>query len=111
MSLSSRYTDQPLPVNDQDIVAIDEDLLDLPVSFEKHSLFKGVLKNILPYLGSDEGKIVLTEVMVALKIEGLIGKELDQREAKMVNVIKESILNEPKKKKLALKIARQLLES
>ncbi len=107
--LGPRYSDQPLPVDDHDALAVDEEMLDLPVSSEKHSIFKGVLRNILPYLGSDEGKIVLTEVMVALKLEGVIGKELSQRESKMVNTIKDSILQEPKKKRQALRIAQQLL--
>jgi hypothetical protein len=108
--LEPRISDEPLPVDDLDIIAIDEDALDLPVSSDKHFL-KGVLKNILPYLGSDEGKIILTQVMVALKLEGIIGKELNHRETKMVNVIKDSIMQEPRKKRQALNLAHKLLES
>ncbi len=110
-NLGPRYSDQPLPVDDQDALVVDDDMMDLPVSSEKHSIFKGILKNILPYLGSDEGKIVITEVMIALKLEGVIGKELSHGESKMVNIIKESILLEPRKKRQALRIAQQLLEN
>ncbi len=105
------YQDQPLPVEADDLeTAIDDDMA-LPVSVEKHAIFKGVLKNILPYIGSDEGKIILTEVMIALKLEGIVGKELNSHETKMVNVIKDAILREPKKKRQALKLAEKLLES
>jgi hypothetical protein len=104
------FSDDPLPVQHGDIEDLQSEPF-LPVSAEKHALFKGVLKNILPYLGSDEGKIILTEVMIALKLEGIIGKELNQRETQMVNVIKESILKEPKRKQQALRIAQTLLES
>lgn len=77
---------------------------------EKHQLFMGVLKNILPYLGSDEGKIVLAQVMITLKLEGILGKELTDRQKKMLNVLKESILEHPTKKTEALTIARKLLK-
>ncbi len=103
------YSDDPLPVHGMDLSEIQEDPIVLPVSAEKHALFKGVLRNILPYLGSDEGKIILTEVLVALKLEGIIGKELNQRETKMVNVIKDSILQEPKKKTPSLTPSANLI--
>jgi hypothetical protein len=109
--VSKSYSDQPLPIQDEDVISFEEEsTLDLPVSSEKHYLFKGILRNILPYLGSDEGKIVLTLVMVSLKLEGVVGKQLDNKETTMVNVIKDAILSEPSKKKQALQLARQLLE-
>ena len=113
MDHSIKKSDAPLPVDPEDEflpLMEDADSLDLPVSAEKHYLYKGILKNILPYLGSDESKIVLTQVMVALKLEGILGQELKNRDIKMVNVIKESILQEPKRKKMAMKLAQKLLE-
>ena len=80
-----------------------------PVSIDKQNQFEGILKQILPHLGSDEVKIIVTQVMVALKLEGLIGKELTSRDKKMVNVIKDSILMEPRKKREALRLAQKLL--
>ena len=81
-----------------------------PKNLEKRYKYLAVLKNILPLLGSDEVKIVLAEVMVALKIEGIIGKSLSDNDSKMVNIIKESILKTPEKKKEAIKFAQKLLE-
>ncbi|MBT5955058.1 hypothetical protein HOG98_10120 [bacterium] len=76
---------------------------------ENELKFKSVLKNILPYIGTDEGKIILTEVMIALKIEGVIGKQLSKNDSKMVKIIKESILAVPTKKQEALSFAQNLL--
>lgn len=80
----------------------------LPRDKKKHLMYKDILKRILPYLGTDEGKIVLTEVMLALKMEGIIGHKLSSKDAKMVHTIKDSILIEPEKKMQALKLADQL---
>ena len=80
-----------------------------PVKKKQHGAYISILKNILPYLGSDEGKIILAEVMIALKVEGIIGKELTTKDNKMVHIIKDSILQEPQKKKDALRFAKRLL--
>ena len=81
--------------------------------FEGHQYFKyrEILRNILPYLGADEVKIILTQVMVALKLEGVLGhSELSSGDLKMVNVIKDAILAEPSRKQKALEMAQKLLE-
>ncbi|NBV82623.1 hypothetical protein EBR57_00650 [bacterium] len=76
---------------------------------DKHDQFVSILKTILPYIGSDEGKIILTQVMIALKVEGVIGTEMTPKTEKMVNVISESIMKQPGKKIEALKFANRLL--
>jgi|GEM_PF-5864455 len=88
-----------------------EELGFMPMDSEKRYQFETILRNILPYLGSDEGKIVLTQVMIILKLEGIIGKQWSPRDSKMVHFIKESILMTPKKKQEALKLAQNLLKS
>lgn len=80
-----------------------------PKENKKHHAYIQVLKNLLPYLGSDETKIILTEVMIALKIEGLVGKSITPKENKMLHIIKDSILTEPDKKAQALTFAKRLL--
>ncbi len=81
-----------------------------PVSSDKQVLFESTLRQLLPHLGSDEVKIVVTQVMVALKLEGILGVDLSPRDKRMVNVIKESILMEPTKKREALRLAQKLLK-
>lgn len=76
---------------------------------ERRHKFQEVLKNILPYLGSDEGKIVLAQIMITLKLEGIIGKSLTSRDEKMLKVIKEAIMSKPSRKREALRNAYKLL--
>ncbi len=82
----------------------------VPKSRKKQAQFVNILKTVLPYIGSDEAKVILAEVMIALKVEGVIGQEMTPKTKKMVNVISESILAQPIKKKEALKFADRLLE-
>ncbi len=103
-------SDAPLPAGEEDF--FEEDSTDL-VSFASrshHAQFEEILKSILPYLGSDEVKIVLAQVMVALKLEGILGIGMSYSDLKMVNVIKDSILMEPDKRQHALQLAQKLLE-
>ena len=77
---------------------------------EKYRVFKSILKNILPYVGTDDAKIILAQVMITLKLEGILGKELTDRQKKMLNVLVDSIINHPEKKSEALSLARELLK-
>jgi len=70
--------------------------------------YKTLLKQILPQLGEDQNKIILAEVMLALKQEGLIGKNLTKNDSYLINLIKETILNSPDEMKKALTLANTL---
>ena len=87
----------------------DDDLEFLPTSLEREQKFQEVLKHLMPYLGSNETKIILAEILIALKLEGFIGKSLSDKEIKLVKVINEAVQSEPKRKKQALKYAYKLL--
>lgn len=76
----------------------------------KEKKYHGFLKEILPRLGQDSNKIILAEVMLALKQEGLIGKELTKRDADLINVIKETILCSPDEMQKALSMAQEICE-
>jgi hypothetical protein len=102
-----------IPFDEEDSLFLEEEeSLEVfpPVPKEKESKYLGILKNILPYLGSDETKIILAEVMIALKLEGIIGERLSKNESNMVYIIKDSIMQEPGKKKQAINFAQKLLE-
>lgn len=75
----------------------------------KHSQYIAILKTVLPYIESDEAKVILAQVMVALKVEGVIGADMTPASKKMLNVISRSILDQPAKKREALNFARKLL--
>ena len=48
--------------------------------------------------------------MVALKLEGVLGKTFSSKDKQMVNVLKDAILEEPIRKHQAIKFARKLLK-
>ncbi|NBV41435.1 hypothetical protein EBR96_01515 [bacterium] len=81
-----------------------------PKRSDKHDQFVNILKVVLPYISTDEAKVILTQVMVALKVEGIIGQEMTAKTTKMVNVISESIMNQPARKREALNFAQRLLK-
>jgi hypothetical protein len=106
---------QAIAISEDDDLYLEEDndddfFLFPPIPEEKQKKYIYILKNILPHLGSDETKIILTEIMIALKLEGILGKQLSMGESNMVNVIKDSIMEEPIRKHQALKFAQKLLE-
>ncbi|NQY73301.1 MAG: hypothetical protein HRT90_00905 [Candidatus Margulisbacteria bacterium] len=72
--------------------------------------FQTVLKNILPHIGRDEEKIIQAEVMLALKLEGVIGKELSSEDSKLINIIKDSILLTEGQKEQALMVADRMMK-
>ena len=78
---------------------------------DNRSKYIDILKGILPYIQTDEAKVILAQVMIALKVEGVIGEELTPQSKKMVTIISRSIMDQPRKKKEALLFARKLLSS
>ena len=101
-----------LDIDDELLDKQIEDLNSTGLSFvcaDNEYKFRGVLRRLLPYLGSNDGKIVLAQVMIILKLEGILGKSYSDHDKKMVKSIHESIMNEPKKKSEALSYARKLL--
>ena len=61
-------------------------------------------------MGKDQHKIVSALVMLALKLDGIIGKDLSPRDTKMVNTIKESILSNDDRLESALMVAERILK-
>ncbi len=90
--------------------SFEKDFFLTPVKESQHLQYIELLKNVLPYIISDEGKIVLAQVMIALKVEGIIGRDLSVKQRKMVNIISEAILTQPNKKQAALRFAKRLLK-
>lgn len=94
-------------VNKVDAV-LDAEELDISTD-AKHQRYIGILKQVLPHLGRDEDKIIYAQVMLALKLEGVIGKDLSNEDSEMVNTIKESIMSSEEQKDSALLVADRLL--
>jgi len=80
-----------------------------PRDSESREMYEKILQTVLPMMGSNEGKVIIAEVLVALKLEGVIGDEIDDREVDMVKIIKDAIIDSPEQKQEALTYAQKLL--
>ena len=76
----------------------------------RHTRFVSILQQILPQIGKESEKIIHAQVMLALKLEGLIGKDLTQSDEQLIEVIKESILESEQKTEEALLMAKRVLK-
>lgn len=77
----------------------------------KNSLkYETILRNILPLIGKDEVKIIFAQVLLALKLEGVVGRELGDKEVRMIEVIKDGIVQSEEQKQAALGLAKRLLK-
>ena len=77
----------------------------------KQQRFEKALKVILPHLGGHEGKIALAQVMISLKVDGVIDADLSDQDIDMVRAIKDALMSDPEKMAEAMKITRKLLSS
>jgi len=77
---------------------------------QRHEKFVSILKRVLPQLGQNTEKIIQAQVMLTLKIEGLIGKELSEDDMSLVQLIKDSILESEDKTQDALSVAQRIMK-
>ncbi len=70
--------------------------------------YKKMLNNLLPQIQPDEDSIILSEILLSLKLEGLVGKDLSPEELKLVYLLKDLIKDLPDKKAEALRIAKKI---
>lgn len=107
---------QPLGLtpSQQDDVFIEEDLHDVfglePKDKGNRETFVKALKFLLPKVGTYESNIVILEIMLALRIEGIVSETFNQKDKEMVKVIRDAIFKEPTRKKQALKYAQKVLK-
>ena len=52
--------------------------------YSQHTQYTDILQQVLPHLGTDEEKIIYAQVMLALKLEGVIGQELSNTDSEIV---------------------------
>ena len=79
----------------------------LPSKQHLHKKFITTLQKVLPHLGKDESKIISALIILALKLEGIIGKDLSDADSKMIEILKDSIQNNTDKKDSVMKIAER----
>ena len=103
------------PQSDPHLIPFDDEELQqsglLPRKQELHSKFIETLQNVLPHLGKDESKIVSALIVLALKLEGIVGKDISEKDAKLIEILKEMIINDEDKRDSAIKIAERLMKN
>ena len=78
---------------------------------KKQADLETVLRKMLPHVGSNLNALVLTQVMVVLKLENVIGEDISTDDSKqMIKVIKNSIMNDPDKRHQTLRLIQKLLK-
>ena len=79
-----------------------------PGQIERNIQFETVYKRILPGLNNHGGKLLAAQLMLTLKLEGRIGKNLSQRDIDMIESIKDNLLEDPTMCKQATALISQL---
>ena len=88
------------------IVALSEKLS----AAERREVFDLALKQVLPRIGSTPEHIVLAQVLIILKLEGIISEELESSDFDLVRVVKNAFLKDPVRVNEAVKLARKALK-
>ena len=89
----------------------DDELFTDFVSLDKEEQFYQLLKTVLPQIGTDERKIIVTEILLALKLEGIVGEDLSDKDVELIQTLKETVYLSPERKEEALRLAEVLLSS
>lgn len=100
-------------LENQDIM-FDKDIQEsglLPQKKELHEKFIKTLERVLPHLGKDESKIVSALIILALKLEGIIGKDISEEDSKLIEILKDCVIGDETKRDSAIKIAERLTNS
>ena len=70
--------------------------------------YEKLLSALLPQVEADEDNIILAEVLLSLKLGGLVGHEVSEKERELVRLLKDLIKDLPDKKQEALSLAHKL---
>lgn len=104
---------RPLEPQSEEIQGLEAELesgLDQAIGAQ-HDKYTDILKQVLPYLGKDLDKIIFAQVMLALKLEGIIGKDLTPQDSKMIDIIKDAILSSDERTEAARLVAERILKN
>ena len=106
-----------MPEQDLDLHSdnLDKDLnlsseLEPAFPIQTNEKFISVLEKILPHIGNNDEKIISAQIMLALKLEGVIGQDMTERDSQMVQIIKDSIMSSEDKKESALMVAERIIQ-
>jgi hypothetical protein len=74
----------------------------------RRQLLALILKNVLDKIGTDTKKIALAQVLISLKLDGVLKDPLTPEQYKMVKVITNGILEDPDQRRQAEEFIKKL---
>ena len=65
--------------------------LDAPTQVERNFQLESLYKQVLPKLGTHSGKMIAAYILLILKLEGVIGKDLTDEHIEMIEDLKQQM--------------------
>ena len=85
----------------------EDALFDLS-QLEKDIQMETIFKNMLPKLNNNFSELVAANVLLVLKLEGVIGDSLNDSDIEMINRIKDKIFSDKKMHSEFLRVVRSI---
>lgn len=64
-----------------------------PTNVERSLQFESVFREVAPQIKSHAGRLIVTQILLVLRLEGVIGSKLSKKELAMVEDIKNKLVN------------------
>lgn len=103
----------------EDLNPLEDQVEDLDLGLEPETTrepnlnvdqFTSILERILPLITHDEEKIISAQVILGLRLEGIIGTEITPENSHMIEMIKESIMASKEKRESAMLLAKRIID-
>ncbi|MBG91367.1 MAG: hypothetical protein CL521_06080 [Actinobacteria bacterium] len=78
-------------------------------SFEKQKKFNALAQVVLPYVGTDPARLILTQVMIVLAIEGVVSGQPSVGDRDMVKMIRDAALLDDEQRQKSLEMLQAFL--
>ena len=65
-----------------------------PTNVERSLQFESVFREVAPKIKSHAGRLIVTQILLVLRLEGVLGKNLSKKELAMVEDIKNKLVND-----------------
>jgi hypothetical protein len=77
--------------------------------YQRQKKMETIYKAMLPKLGTNPATLVMVQLMITLKLEGVLTEDLSDKELSMLRTISESVMSNEQRRTKALKLAQRLL--
>jgi hypothetical protein len=80
----------------------------LPKKQQQYDRFVATIERVLPHLEDDDRKVVSTLILLALKLEGIVGKTLSEDDLKLVHALHDMVMKDDDQREAALNIIHNM---